>query len=71
MSSGDDSTLLVWETSTGVVRVWFYLQKVLQACNSTLQHRKLLVLNFDNGVHCAAPSKNTLFPFWSHLKSVS
>lgn len=41
MSSGDDSTLLVWETSTGVVRVWFYLQKVLQACNSTLQHRKL------------------------------
>ena len=30
-----------------------------------------LVLNFDNGVHCAAPSKNTLFPFWSHLKSVS
>lgn len=30
MSSGDDSTLLVWETSTGVVRVWFYLQKVLQ-----------------------------------------
>ena len=41
VSSGDDSTLLVWETSTGVVRVWFYLQKVLQACNSTLQHRKL------------------------------
>ena len=25
MSCGDDGTLLVWETSTGVVRVWFYL----------------------------------------------